>query len=104
LSVFALMGVGIAGGVTCWAIAKENNPPALSGTATSLVNGGGFLGVALLQPAVGWILDRAAGQPPADAYRGAAALLGAVALTGVLAAFGLRETHGRNVSLGSPGR
>ena len=98
MTVFALMGVGIAGGVTSWAIAKEHNPPALSGTATSLVNGGGFLGVALLQPSVGWILDRAAGQPPAEAYRGAAALLGAVALTGVLAAFRLRETHGRNIS------
>jgi sugar phosphate permease len=101
MTVFGLMGVGISGGVTCWAIAKEHNPPALSGTATSLVNCGGFLAVALLQPAVGWILDRAAGQPPAEAYRGAVALLGAVALTGVLATFLLRETRGRNVSAGA---
>lgn len=97
MSVFAGMGLGISGAVTCWALAKEHNPPELSGTATSLVNGGGFIGVALLQPAVGWIIDHSGGMPPLEAYRGAAALLGAVALAGVLAAFGLRETRCRNV-------
>jgi len=97
MAVFALMGVGISGGVTCWALAKEHNPPALSGTAMSLVNGGGFLSVALLQPAVGWIIDHSAGVPAPEAYRSAATLLGAVALAGVLAAFRLRETRCRNV-------
>ncbi len=98
MAVFALMGVGISGAVTCWALAKEHNPPALSGTATSLVNGGGFLAVALLQPAVGWIIDHAGGAPAPEAYRRAALLLALVALAGVLAAFRLRETHCRNVS------
>jgi MFS family permease len=98
MAVFALMGVGISGAVTCWALAKEHNPPALSGTATSLVNGGGFLSVALLQPAVGWIIDHSAGAPAPEAYRSAAGLLALVALGGVLAAFRLRETHCRNVS------
>lgn len=101
MMVFAGMGLGIGGAVTCWALAKENNPPALSGTATSLVNSGGFLAVALLQPAVGWIIDHAGGAPVLDAYRSAAALLAAVALAGVLAAFGLRETHCRNVHANS---
>lgn len=100
MTIFAGMGLGIAGTVSCWALAKENNPPALSGTATSLVNGGGFLAVALLQPAVGWIIDHAGGAPVLDAYRSAAALLAAVALAGVLAAFGLRETRCRNVHAG----
>jgi len=100
LAVFAGMGVSISGIVTCWALAKENNPPALSGTATSLVNAGGFVAVALLQPAVGWIIDRAAGASALDAYRGAAGLLAAVALAGVLATFALRETRCRNVTLG----
>ena len=98
LAVFAGMGVGISGAVTSWAIAKENNPPALSGTATSLVNAGGFLAVAILQPSVGWIIDRSAGAPAIDAYRSAAGLLAAVALAGVLATFALRETHCRNLS------
>jgi len=97
MAVFTGMGIGISGAITCWALAKENNPPALSGTATSLVNTGGFLAVALLQPAVGWIIDHAGGAPVLDAYRSAAALLAAVALAGVLAAYGLRETHCRNV-------
>ena len=97
MAVFTGMGIGISGAITCWALAKENNPPALSGTATSLVNTGGFLAVALLQPAVGWIIDHAGGAPVLDTYRSAAALLAAVALAGVLAAFGLRETHCRNV-------
>jgi MFS family permease len=97
MAVFAGMGLGISGAITCWALAKENNPPALSGTATSLVNTGGFLAVALLQPAVGWIIDHAGGAPVLDAYRRAAAALAAVALAGALAAFGLRETHCRNV-------
>lgn len=97
MSVFACMGLGIGGSVTSWAIAKENNPPALSGTATSLVNGGGFLAVAFLQPAVGWIIDRSAGAPALDAYRSAATLLLCVALLGVVAAFAMRETHCRNV-------
>ena len=99
LAVFAGMGVGISGAVTCWAIAKENNPPALSGTATSVVNAGGFIAVAVLQPAVGWIIDRAAGAPALEAYRGAAGLLAAVALAGVLAAFALKETRCRNVAM-----
>jgi MFS family permease len=98
MAVFAGMGIGISGAITCWALGKENNPPALSGTATSLVNGGGFFAVALLQPAVGWIIDHAGGAPALDAYRSAAALLAAVALAGVLAAFSLRETHCRNVT------
>ncbi len=100
MTVFVLMGVGVSGSVTSWALAKENNPPALSGTATSLVNGGGFLSVALLQPTVGWIIDHAAGKPASEAYRGAAVLLGAVALSAVVAAFLLRETRCRNVNRG----
>jgi sugar phosphate permease len=101
MAVFAGMGLGISGAITCWALAKENNPPALSGTATSLVNGGGFIAVALLQPSVGWIIDHSSGAPVLDAYRSAATLLAAVALAGVLAAFCLRETHCRNVHAGS---
>lgn len=97
--LFALMGIAISGAVTSWALAKEQNPPALAGTATSLVNAGGFLGVALLQPAVGWLVDRrSAGTPVLDVYRQSAGLLAAGALVAVVAAFLLRETHCRNVA------
>jgi MFS family permease len=97
LAAFIFMGISMAESVLCWALAKELNPPSLSGTATSLVNAGGFLGVALLQPLVGWILDRSAGSPVLVGYQWAAGLLALVALVGVVAAFRLRETHCRNV-------
>ena len=97
IGAFFLMGIGIAGATLTWALAKELNPPALSGTATSLVNTGGFLGTALFQPLVGWVLDLSGAGVALDAYRSAAALLALIALTGVVAAFRLRETHCRNI-------
>jgi len=39
--------------------AKESVPPRLAGTATGLVNMGVMTGPMLLQPLVGWVLDRA---------------------------------------------
>lgn len=44
--------------ITC---AKDANPPELSALAASVVNTGNFISVALLQPFVGWILDRWSG-------------------------------------------
>jgi MFS family permease len=93
---FVLMGIGIAGASLAWALAKELNPPALAGTATSIVNTGGFLGTALFQPLVGWVLDRG-GADALEDYRRAALLLALVALGGTVAAFLIRETNGRNV-------
>ena len=97
LAAAALMGVGIGGASLAWALAKELNPPALAGTATSLVNTGGFLGTALFQPLVGWVLDRIGAEVAIDGYRIAAAVLAAIALTGVVAGFRIRETRCRNV-------
>ncbi|MBI3372947.1 MAG: MFS transporter [Betaproteobacteria bacterium] len=97
LAAFMLMGVGIAGASLAWALAKELNPPALSGTATSLVNTGGFLGTALFQPLVGWVLDRNAAGPALEGYRSAATVLAVIAALGVAAAFRIRETGCRNV-------
>ena len=97
LAASALMGIGISGASLTWALAKELNPPALAGTATSVVNTAGFLGAALFQPMVGWVLDRAGTDATLDAYRIAATLLAAIALSGVVAAFLVRETHCRNI-------
>jgi sugar phosphate permease len=97
IAAFTLMGVGIAGATLAWALAKELNPPALSGTATSLVNTGGFLGTALFQPFVGWVLDRSGAATVLESYRDAATVLAAIALFGVVAAFRIRETGCRNV-------
>ena len=97
LGAFVLMGIGIAGASLAWALAKELNPPALSGTATSLVNTGGFFGTALFQPLVGWVLDRNAAGLAIEGYTSAATVLAAIALFGVAAAFLIRETGCRNV-------
>jgi len=97
LAASALMGIGISGASLAWALAKEVNAPALAGTATSVVNTAGFLGTALFQPMVGWVLDQTGTGSTFDRYRMAAALLAAIALTGVIAAFRLRETRGRNI-------
>src|SRR5665811_2074356 len=52
------MGLGASGFTLTWASVKEVNPPALSGMATSVVNTGTFLGAAVLQPLVGWVMDQ----------------------------------------------
>ena len=99
LALFALMGASIAGATLVWSCGKEVNPPAFSGTSTSVVNTGGFLGTALLQPAVGMVLDfsgsRAAHSP--DDWRLALAVLFVFALCGWLCTFLITETYGRNI-------
>ena len=59
LAWFLLMGLLIPGFTLSWTIAKEANPVEFAGIATSVVNVGVFLGTGLLQPLVGWVLDRA---------------------------------------------
>ena len=95
--VLWVIGMGVSCAVLSWAVGKEVNPPALAGTATSLVNTAGFLGGALLQPLVGWVLDHSAGLPVAEAYQRALGLLAVTSFIGVVGAFRLRETHCRNV-------
>lgn len=88
-----------------WACAKEVNPPLLSGMATSIVNVGCFLGAGILQPAVGWMLDRQwdgslqAGTPhygQAGFSSGMMLFLGA-AWAGFIATLFVRETGCRNL-------
>jgi predicted MFS family arabinose efflux permease len=55
LAWFGLMGLLIPGFTLGWTLAKEANPPAYSGIATSVVNTGIFLGAGILQPLVGWL-------------------------------------------------
>lgn len=95
--VLWIIGLGVSCAVLSWAVGKEVNPPELAGTATSLVNTAGFLGGALLQPLVGWVLDQSVHLPPAEAYRRALVLLAVTSFIGVVGAFRLRETHCRNV-------
>ena len=58
LAWFFAMGLVIPGFTLSWTIAKESNRPEHSGIATSVVNTGIFLGTGILQPLVGWVVDR----------------------------------------------
>jgi sugar phosphate permease len=99
LALFALMGVSISGSTLVWSCAKEVNPPAFSGTSTSVVNTGGFLGPALLQPVVGLVLDLSSqgAAHSVDDWRGGLAVLFGFALFGWLCTFFITETRCRNV-------
>ena len=76
------MGLLIPGFTLSWTIAKEANPPQYSGIATSVVNTGIFLGAGILQPLVGWVLDRGTltGDTLAAWDRGLLVLSGAAAI------------------------
>jgi sugar phosphate permease len=100
-ALFALLGVSAAAFTLSWACAKEVNPPALSGMATSLVNTGCFLGAAIQQPLVGWVIERHMGGPGTPTSGAMAAGMGvfaAAALIGLAGAARVTETHGRNLT------
>ena len=52
---------GLASGIIMigYAYAKESAPAALAGTTGGVINTGNMVGAMLMQPAVGWVLDRA---------------------------------------------
>jgi len=56
-ALMAGLGFTSAGLLLCLACAKELSPPETTGIATALVNGGGFLGGAILQIVLGVVLD-----------------------------------------------
>jgi sugar phosphate permease len=94
LAWFLLMGLLIPGFTLSWAVAKEVNRPEHSGIATSVVNVGIFLGTGILQPLVGWVIDRgrAAGALDAAWHEGLAIIAGAAAF-GALMTLAVREPH-----------
>jgi sugar phosphate permease len=99
LGLFALTGASMGGIALVWPSAKEVNPPAFSGMSTSVVNTGGFLGPALLQPLVGLALDlssKGAAHTEND-WRLGLAVLFAFALFGWLSTFWITETRCRNI-------
>jgi MFS family permease len=56
--LIALTGVATGGMILSFAWSKESVPARLGGTVSGAVNMGIMLGPTLLQPAVGWVLDR----------------------------------------------
>jgi len=104
--LFLAMGLFAPSFVLTWACAKEVNPHALSGMATSVVNIGGFLGAAIMQPLVGWAIDRAHSSHPGSPlgmgdYRVGIAVLAGFTLMGLVATLFIRETFCRYANDGS---
>jgi len=103
-----LIAVGFFSGnmIIGFAFAKESAPVHLTGTASGVVNMGVMMGPMLLQPAVGWMLDRSwDGATSAgvriyslEAYQsGFGLMLGWLALAMILILF-TRETHCRHMA------
>lgn len=112
LLIVALLFTGLMSGnlIIGFAFAKESVPARLMGTAAGICNMGPLLGGMLLQPAVGWLLDRhwlgamvdGARIYDATAYRTAFGLLAAcVAVSLCLLPFA-RETYGRQATTTEP--
>jgi nitrate/nitrite transporter NarK len=105
-AISVLMGASHCGMSLTWASAKELNSSRYSGIAISLVNTSGFLAVGLLQPLVGWLIDRSAAGafPVLEHYTAGLALLTLFAGIGLAGALFVRETHCRNIWHASPTR
>ena len=56
--LMCLLGLSGASFVVTFAVAKEVSLPGLAGMSVSVVNTGAFAGTSLLQPLLGWVLDR----------------------------------------------
>ncbi len=98
--LFLAMGLGAAGFTLSWACVKEVNPHALSGMATSVANTGAFLGTGILQPLVGWGIDRAAAAGVVDGaaqFRSGMLILLMFVVLGVIGGWRVRETYCRYV-------
>lgn len=104
-AVLAVIGLASAAVMVGFALVKETVPPALAGTAGGVTNMGNMLGGMLLQPAVGWVLDRMWSGASAngvrvfdlDAYRAGFMLM--IVWLGISVALVLftRETHCRQL-------
>jgi nitrate/nitrite transporter NarK len=103
----ALLGLaGLASGCVMlgFALAKETSPPMLAGTGGGIVNMGNMLGGMLLQPAIGWVLDRHWEGAVAygvrayslEAYRAGFLLMLAWLALGAVLVLLTRETHCRH--------
>jgi MFS family permease len=97
----ACLGTGCV--VISFAMGKESAPLRLSGTVSGMINMGIMMGPTIMQPVVGWILDRSwdGGMSGGvriyspDDYRLGFSLMAAWAALSFVLAFFIRETHCR---------
>ncbi len=107
--VIGVMGICAAAFILTWACAKEVNPPELSGMSTAVTNMGGFSAAAVLQPLVGYVIDRHWNGTMADGVRVYSPedmrlgllLLAGTAIVGAVSTWYLKETGCRNIWKGN---
>lgn len=100
-------GFGVFGGafILTYTCAKEVNPPGIAGLTTGTINTGGFLGAAILEPLLGYILDlNWQGQMvggmkiyPVEAFQSAFSVSLGVMVLAFVASLFITETGGRNI-------
>lgn len=103
VGLLGFTGCASAAVMVGFAIAKESAPAALAGTAGGVANMGNMLGGMIMQPAVGWMLDRRWSGTIAngvrvydfDAYRAGFALMLVWLATALILLVFVRETHCR---------
>lgn len=108
LLLYTLLGFSAGGFVVTYAAAKEVVTPASAGMAIALVNTGLFLGAAIMQPLFGWVMDLAwdgtlvdgVRRYGWDSYRLGLAACAGFALVATVAGVWVRETGGRNLTVG----
>ena len=94
-ALFLLMGLSAGSFTLSWACVKEVNPHALSGIATSVANTGVFLGTGILQPLVGWTIDRAALTDVGARYSAGMWIFFGFVVLGFVGGLRVRETYCR---------
>lgn len=112
VAVLVVVGFFSACQMPGFAFAKESVPPALAGTVSGVVNTGVMVGPMILQPAVGWVLDRlwdgtvsgGARAYALSAYRAGFGLMMAWLVASLVAILLTRETHCRQLEAPAPDR
>ncbi len=105
VALLGFTGCASASVMVGFAIAKESAPAALAGTAGGIANMGNMLGGMIMQPAVGWILDRRWNGAFAngvrvydfDAYRAGFSFMLVWLAAALLLLVFVRETHCRQM-------
>ncbi|NLX91391.1 MAG: MFS transporter [Firmicutes bacterium] len=105
--LFFIMGITAGASALVIAIAKEINDPSFSGTALSVANTGAFLGMSIMQPLLGYILDlrwngvvvEGTKIYPLAAYRGLFAACLAFLAVCLFCTLFIKETYCQNIYL-----
>jgi MFS family permease len=105
VSLVVFTGIGSPASAIAFALARDYNGPAMVGTATGVVNVGGFVAATVASLCVGWTLDLV-GSTDRGAYRLAFAVAIAIQLGGLLQTvhWWLRSRHSalRELERGNP--